>query len=802
VTLGEGYGKSCLIRLLLERKAMITKPRNIKDVLSKLEHVNRIGPSEWQADCPCPDHVTPNGHLAITDAGDKALVRCFNRHDYKEIIGALGFDSLAYGDSDTIEATYDYTDANGKLLYQVVRYSPKTFKTRRPDSKGNWIWNLKGVKRVLYRLPEVLEAKKSQTIYICEGERDCDNLVKIGLAATTNSGGAEKWQPELSEALTDASIVIIPDKDEPGKRHVAKVVSSLYGKAKCIKILGLPDREGHKVKDVSDWLMAGGTKEELQHLASEAAEYRPNNTDDSEQIEANVRYSSFFESDDCLFEQLTTGQFLKYHRRSGDVNVVRHYVTRDAEIRPLDTEEVALGAVKLPSGIAEYGDTAKLLKEIEAHICRYLDVGDSFRKFASYYILLSWLYDRFNTLPYLRFIGDTGCGKSRALDVCGGLCYKATSASGCITPAPIYRMLKRWAGTIILDEADLQNTDEYNEVVKILNCGFERNRPVIRALKDNPENIQVLPTYGPKVFATRRRFKDAALEARCLTEIMQETTRDDIPATLNATFYKEQGELRSKLLLFRLRNHDKVNADDSVSLELKGIEPRLRQISACFASLFAGQPEVLADYQQFIAHHQRELIEQRANTTIGQVVEKLIASIESHTLATNATLDTGELVLDVSAGDIAESLGMTPQAVGGILKTLGLQTRQRRIDGKVRRLIVYDKAKIETLRRRYILPDDVAYVASVATIEDSMSEVATSSSDYDNQPLLGLTPDDVIEIWQAEGSPPIRLSQCETCNDLVKTLRNNTVSEAHIAAITTWLKMILGDKSQTLPTRC
>ena len=257
------------------------------------------------------------------------------------------------------------------------------------------------------------------------------------------------------------------------------------------------------------------------------------------------------------------------------------------------------GLSRLPSGVAEYGNTLSLLQEIESHIYRYLDVSDSFRKFAAYYVLLSWVYDRFNTLPYLRFIGDTGCGKSRALDVCGGLCYKSTSASGCITPAPIYRMLKRWAGTMILDEADLQNSDEYHEVTKILNCGFERNRPVIRAVKDNPDKLQILPTFGPKVFATRRRFKDAALEARCLTEIMQETTRDDIPATLTSAFYKEQQTLRDKLLLFRLRNYNHINLEDTVTLDLHGIEPRLRQISACFATLFAGQPDVLADYRDF-----------------------------------------------------------------------------------------------------------------------------------------------------------------------------------------------------------
>jgi hypothetical protein len=131
---------------------------------------------------------------------------------------------------------------------------------------------------------------------------------------------------------------------------------------------------------------------------------------------------------------------------------------------------------------------------------------------------------------------------------------------------------------MILDEADLQNSDEYSEVVKILNCGFERGRPVIRATKDNPDKLQFLPTFGPKVFATRRRFKDPALEARCLTEIMQETTRDDIPATLTRTFYQEQNTFRTKLLLFRLRNYNLIDPEKGVVLDLHGIEPRLNRL--------------------------------------------------------------------------------------------------------------------------------------------------------------------------------------------------------------------------------
>jgi hypothetical protein len=94
-------------------------------------------------------------------------------------------------------ATYDYADEGGELLSQVVRYEPRGFRQRRPDGRGGWIWNLQGVRRVPYRLPELLEALGAeQTIFIAEGEKDVDNLHRLGAPATCNLGGAGKWHAE------------------------------------------------------------------------------------------------------------------------------------------------------------------------------------------------------------------------------------------------------------------------------------------------------------------------------------------------------------------------------------------------------------------------------------------------------------------------------------------------------------------------------------------------------------------------------------------------------------------------------
>jgi hypothetical protein len=129
-----------------------------------------------------------------------------------------------------IVAEYDYVDADGRLLYQVVRLDPKDFRQRRPDpdGRGGWIWNLKGVQRVLNRLPELLKAvKNKEPVAVVEGEKDADNLASIGIVATTNAGGAGKWTKQYSEALAGTDVIVLADNDEAGGRHVQEVASSV-----------------------------------------------------------------------------------------------------------------------------------------------------------------------------------------------------------------------------------------------------------------------------------------------------------------------------------------------------------------------------------------------------------------------------------------------------------------------------------------------------------------------------------------------------------------------------------------------
>ena len=163
-----------------------------------------------------------------------------------------------------------YRDEDGQLLFQVVRYEPKDFRQRHPDGQGGHIWNLKEVRRVPYRLPEVLQA---QDVFISEGEKDVDNLAAKGITATTCPQGAGKWPADFAKYFRGKNVTILPDNDDPGRKHAAAIARNLQGAAATVKILELPGLPWKG--DVSDWLGAGGTAEKLLTLAADACKYNP-----------------------------------------------------------------------------------------------------------------------------------------------------------------------------------------------------------------------------------------------------------------------------------------------------------------------------------------------------------------------------------------------------------------------------------------------------------------------------------------------------------------------------------------------
>ncbi|NLH99892.1 MAG: AAA family ATPase, partial [Chthonomonadales bacterium] len=216
----------------------------------------------WTARCPAHPDRAPSLSISQADNG-RILLHCHAGCTPEAVCSAIGIalrDLMPPGDpaghngaGPRIVATYEYTDEQGRLLYEVVRMDPKAFRQRRPDGHGGHVWDMKGVRRVLYRLPAVLDAvRHRKPVWIVEGEKDADALATIGLCATTNSGGAGKWLPDAAETLRQAHVVVMPDNDDPGRAHADIVANALHGIAASVRILALPDLPPKG--DVSDWL--------------------------------------------------------------------------------------------------------------------------------------------------------------------------------------------------------------------------------------------------------------------------------------------------------------------------------------------------------------------------------------------------------------------------------------------------------------------------------------------------------------------------------------------------------------------
>ena len=230
-------------------------------------------------DVLCPAHDDRRKSLSVgLGEGGRVLLDCKAGCSFAAVVQAAGIDPASLrGQSRSarrIVATYPYVDERGAVLYEVVRFDPKDFLQRRPDGRGGWIWNVDGVRRVVFGLPELRGQKFA---YLVEGERDALTLRAAGVTATTNAGGASKnpdrpkWRREYTEQLVDAGIegvAILPDNDAAGRAHAEAVARSCSAAGLRVKVVSLPGE-----KDVTDWLGAGHTVDELRALVAAAPLY-------------------------------------------------------------------------------------------------------------------------------------------------------------------------------------------------------------------------------------------------------------------------------------------------------------------------------------------------------------------------------------------------------------------------------------------------------------------------------------------------------------------------------------------------
>lgn len=410
--------------------------------------------------------------------------------------------------------------------------------------------------------------------------------------------------------------------------------------------------------------------------------------------------------------QTMKSKFVAY--KDGKISTLEK-ITLDEKrsIVPLNANDdrVKLGVVKFPDQATEYGPVLDLYLEVKEFIKKYVYLPERFLTVSSTYVLMSWIYDQFQVIPYLRVIGDYGTGKSRFLEVVGSVCYKPIAFMGSASTSSIFRTIHDINGTMLLDEADFRESETFSEIVRILNAGHRKGGAVQRTQmnpKNNSYDIKTFSVYGPKIIGSREKWNDEALESRCLTQYMISNPESTSPIHLPDTFDTEALKLRNKLLMFRFHNLEKININEEWVSELKVM--RMRQtVLALIATAKIIEDDTIVDHIiKFTKTCELDLI--RAQTVSDEAdllicIGKLLGKeddqdkkIYMRDVANQYNTDFGDGNLDYS--ESPNRLNISPKKAGHIINKK-LHIRTSRNSGGVFIPTKQEKEKINSLLSRY-----------------------------------------------------------------------------------------------------
>jgi len=372
---------------------------------------------------------------------------------------------------------------------------------------------------------------------------------------------------------------------------------------------------------------------------------------------------------------------------------------------PLSSTNAVLehNIVKLPSGTSKYSSINKLRSEIEEFIGRYVALSLGEVMITTIYVMLSWVFDRFNEVPYLRVRGDYGTGKTRFLRVVGSLCYKPITTSGASTVAPLFHIIDKIGGTLVLDEADFRYSSETADMTKILNNGNAKGFPVLRCQKTSKGSFEPVAyqVYGPKIIASRGDYQDEALESRCITIDMKSIgTHSTIPVSLPEDFERLACQLRNKLLSYRLTEGEKERVLDAQRSDLLGA--RSMQIYAPMLAV-AVTDEDRAVILAFAKDKQDQMLRDR-----GLTVEAELLRLIKHHGDTEKT----PLAISALANAFRSRYGkfyerpVSPKWIGSLVRTK-LRLATRKTNG---RYVITEgqRDKLNALYSRFDITDESA----------------------------------------------------------------------------------------------
>jgi len=379
----------------------------------------------------------------------------------------------------------------------------------------------------------------------------------------------------------------------------------------------------------------------------------------------------------------TPGQVLveiAYDPGSGLCFVIRdksgvHVALQYGNFVPLSWLEAFAGinALRLPACAVSFGSLDKLIADIRCFIHTYFDCDLETEAVAALYVLLTWVYEQCQAVPYLRFLGLWSNGKSRATEAIGALCYRATTLGGSMTSAPLFRLVDATGGTLLMDEADFVNTGVGADIAKILNSGYQRNAPVTRMEDRNGKLVpRVFQIYGPKIINGRHPFKDIATESRCLVYQPYATERKDIPLQLPQDFEDRARDIRNRALAWRFDVLDNFVVTNE---NVPDLRPRTIQIILPLLTI----TNRLGDT---VRSHYRDALIAFAKRRETQLHQDVQGSLEAEIVRAYLGAKTGatcrdirkDVLAELEDGDAQIAKWLSDKRVGAMMRNMGFET--------------------------------------------------------------------------------------------------------------------------------
>jgi uncharacterized protein DUF3631 len=435
--------------------------------------------------------------------------------------------------------SYVYRDARGWPRFRKVRNRPDRkprFWLEQPDegARDGWRKGTKGVDtKILYRADEVAKAiAEGRIIVVAEGEKDVDALVALGcFAATCNAHGASepgkqpKWTKAHSEQLAGADIVVLGDHDAAGYEHQEVTCKLSHGVAKRVRKLTLAAHWPgiQKGGDVSDWLAAGHTGEELEELIASAPDYVP--TEQAEESRGDEQEPSAADAEITRLAKLKPAEY-EHQRKSAAENLgfrasILDRLVRDERARlGLDGGDDRLQGTAIslpePEPWSEEVDGVVLLDGIAKAIRTYVVLTHAACHEAALWIVHSYLTDCFLVSPRLCVRSPTKqCGKTTLLDVLSRLVPRPLSTSS-VTPAAVFRVIEGYKPTLLIDEADTFLRDD-DGLRGVLN-GNRQGSQVLRTVGEQHE-VRAFATYSACVIALIGTLPDTLHDRSIVLEL-------------------------------------------------------------------------------------------------------------------------------------------------------------------------------------------------------------------------------------------------------------------------------------------